>query len=97
MVRFRNIRACVGRGPKTGYVCVVLPGSLNNVCFELLFQVSCHSAVNGKKPRTCSSLDLAVVFLSLRNSAGLARVSRVETNSLGWTLQKAAQVAFVDF
>lgn len=96
VVRFHNIRACVGRGTKTRYVCGVLPGSPNNVWFKLFFQICCHSAVNGKKPRTCSSLDLAIVFLSLRNSAGLARVLRVETYSFGWTVQKAAQVAFVN-
>lgn len=90
MVRFHNVRACVGRGTKGRYVCVVLPGSQNKVWFKLLFQICCHSAVNGKKPRTCSSLDLAMAFLSLKNSAGLARVLRVETYSFGWTLQKAA-------
>lgn len=47
------------------YVCVVLPGSQNNDWFKLLFQICCHSAESGKNPGTCSSLDLATVFLSL--------------------------------
>lgn len=92
VVRFHNIRACTGRGTKVRYVCVVLPGSQNNDWFKLLFRMCCHSAENGKNPRTCSSLDLATVVLSLSlgNSAGLAHVFRVETYSFCWALQKAA-------